>query len=210
MLLLLGISAQIANAGVCDQWFASSGVKVGKNCLSECAVISTDMGTFECPTACPEFCKSSVTTDFIFKISDLYPGLTSAERALAAQYPKESLKAFIEKDKAESICAEQFGGNRTNDESDACRHFVWAGLLHKNLGSDLAQKFLNAHEQQSGQPENEKAMDFANNRAGILVAEKLGKNKNFSDKNLVKEFEMALKRKEIIVINRNFKDWKMK
>ena len=129
---------------------------------------------------------------------------------LVAQFSKEALQAFLDKDKAESICAKQFGDNRTNDESDACRHFVWASLLRKSLGSDLAQKFLNAHEQQVGQPENEKAMDLANNRAGLLVAERLLKEKNFSEEKVVREFESALKRKEIIVINRKFKDWKMK
>jgi hypothetical protein len=120
--------------------------------MLECAVIPADMGTFDCPTACSDFCRESVGTDFIFKVSDLCRGLTNSERALVAQFPKEALQAFLDKDKAESICAKQFGDNRTNDESDACRHFVWASLMRKSLGSDLAQKFLNAHEQQSGQP----------------------------------------------------------
>lgn len=168
------------------------------------------MGTFDCRNACPEFCKESMATDFLFKLSDLYPGLNEAERALISTYPKEAVEVFKEKNSAETTCAEQFGDNRTNDESDACRHFVWASLLYKKIGSELSQKFLNAHEQQNGQPENEKAMDLANNRAGLLAAEKLVKANHFSPKNIIREFESAYRQGDIIVINRKFKDWKSK
>jgi hypothetical protein len=197
-----------ASADVCDKWFAASKVKPGKNCMLECAVIPVDMGTFDCSLACADFCKESAGTDFLFKISDLYPGLTGSERALAAKYPKEALRVYINKSKAESICAKQFGDNRTNDESDACRHFVWAGLLRRDLGTELAQKFLNGHEDQPGQPKNQKEMDLANNKVGLRVSEKLEKAGIFSEESLVRELEAALSRKELMVIDPKFKDWK--
>jgi hypothetical protein len=168
------------------------------------------MGTFDCPLACAEYCKESAGTDFLFKVSDLYPGLTASERALVAKYPKEALRVYMHKSTAESICAKQFGDNRTNDESDACRHFVWSALLRKNLGEELAQKFLNGHEEQPGQPKDQKAMDLSNNRAGMKTAERLEKSNSFSEENIIREFEGTLKRKELIVIDPKFKDWKAK
>ena len=62
-------SSTHAFADVCEKWFAASKLKVGKNCLLECAVLPVDMGTFDCPNACPNFCKESVGTDFVFKVS---------------------------------------------------------------------------------------------------------------------------------------------
>jgi hypothetical protein len=53
-------------------------------------------------------------------------------------------------------------------------------------------------------------MDLANNRAELLVAELLLKEKNFSEEKVIREFESALRRKELIVIDRKFKDWKAK
>lgn len=48
--------------------------------------------------------------------------------------------------------------------------FVWAALITKELGSQKATEFLNAHEDEDEQPLSEKEMDIANNNAGSEFA----------------------------------------
>ena len=194
---LLAFNAQ---ADICDDWFAKSKIKKDKNCLSRCVIRKVDMGTFVCRSVCNKLCDSKIAPEFLFNVSALYPGLTDLERALLAEYPKEALIVYQQKAKAESTCSDLFDSNETNDESDACRHYLWAAHLANKLGADMAQKFLNAHEQESHQPENEKGMDLANNRAGILLAEKLVRSKIFDDDKVVEGFKSALKNKELVVL----------
>ncbi len=42
--------------------------------------------------------------------------------------------------------------------SDAFRHYVWSGLLVRDVGEDSAREFLNAHEAARGQSASEKAI----------------------------------------------------
>ncbi len=140
----------------CDSWFKESHLKAGPGCLVACSPLSTEMSTFDCHENCSTYCKSFALTDFIFKVSDLYSGLTNSERALATQNPIDALKGYKDALTAENICSAKFGGSRTNDESDACRQFVWSGLMFSDIGSDLVSKILNAHEDYVGTPENEK------------------------------------------------------
>lgn len=70
---------------------------------------------------------------------------------------------------------------------DAFRHFVWAGLLMKELGKEMANEFLNAHEANPLQPEREKQMDQFNNNRGQLAAETLIRSKVWSLRNLEKK-----------------------
>lgn len=77
-----------------------------------------------------------------------------------------------------------------NDESDAYRHYIWAGLLTKELGTKKAKEFLVAHEADPGQEEDEKNMDLYNNDRGQLAAQLLIKESKWSLKNLE---TMALK-----------------
>ena len=99
-----------------------------------------------------------------------YPGLTSKEKALIDKFPKESMVAFIEKIRAEELSLRHFPIQKFNDEGDAFRLYMWAGLLIKELGSEMAQTFLDAHEENSLQSNEEKSMDLASNRGGILAA----------------------------------------
>lgn len=195
-----------ACADICDEWFKQSKIKSGaQDCLLQCAIHKVDMSTFMCHDACGVLCKKAMPVDFTFKLSSLYPGLTDAERALVSEFPKQAFQVYMAKYKAESVCQDLFGQNQTNDESDACRHFVWAGLNTKELGSKDAQKFLNAHEQEPTQPEKEKAMDLANNRAGVLIAEELIKNNKFSIEELIQRFQKTLDAGELIVLKARIK-----
>lgn len=190
-----------AKADICDTWFAKTKIKKDGNCLNKCVVAKVDLSNFVCKNSCDHLCSTKIPVAFVFSLSSLYPGLTDAERALVAQKPKYSLIAYQQKANAESSCSELFGTNSTNDESDACRHFLWASFLTYELGSDAAQEFLNAHEQEATQPEKEKAMDLANNRAGILYAEKIIKLKTYSVEQVIKGFNEALSNKDLIVLN---------
>lgn len=204
------LGSSTANADSCADWFAASKIKLGKDCLVKCVVAPVDMATFDCHNACSMLCSETVGTDFIFKLSELYPGLSDAERALVSTNPKAALRAYVAKGRAESFCAIQFVDNRTNDESDACRHFFWASFLRNDLGENLALKFLNAHEEHPSQPEPEKHMDIANNRLGLVAAERLIKKNGLSETALLKEFATALTQKKVIVLKPQAKDWKPK
>lgn len=83
---------------------------------------------------------------------------------------------------------------------NAMRHFIWAGLLTKELGSELAKIFLDAHEANPSQPADEKAMDLANNRAGILGAEKLIKQNTYTMDGLIELGKEELKNKNLSVL----------
>jgi hypothetical protein len=166
------ISKQI-RAQACEKWFSQANIKSGPTCLTSCALIPIDMSNFECPSKCPELCKSGQAESFVFKLTELYPGLTASERALAAKEPTKMLKSYQLSHTAEGICKQKFPTSATNDESDACRHFVWAGLLTHAFGRAFAEEVLFAHEQEPTQPGEERAMDLANNQRGISLTEEL-------------------------------------
>jgi hypothetical protein len=75
-------------------------------------------------------------------------------------------------------------------------------LLSKELGSDLAKKFLDAHEAGPNNGEEERAMDLANNREGLLTADRLRKNSQLSEDNLIKEAKLSLDQKRLIVLRK--------
>jgi len=61
-----------------------------------------------------------------------------------------------------------------NGPQDAYRHCVWSCLMTRALGSDAARAIGGIHEaanQRSGQPNDEKIMDDANNAAGRICGE---------------------------------------
>lgn len=189
-----------ARADVCDDWFAKSKIKKGETCLNNCVIHKVDLRTFGCHSICNKLCDIDLTPDFIFTLSSLYPGLTDSERALSSENPGEAYIVYTQKAKAESGCESLFGSNNINDESDACRHFLWAALLTRELGPDIAQKFLIAHEQEPTQPEKEKSMDLANNRVGMDFAKKLKNSNEFSVEIVLKGFSESLKKNELIIL----------
>ncbi|NBX76563.1 MAG: hypothetical protein EBQ92_08405 [Proteobacteria bacterium] len=184
----------------CRLWFDRSKIEAGSDCLTKCTVFKTDLSTFSCPERCSEFCESKSPVSKLLEKVAYYPGLTLEERKLISQYPKEALKAFLAKEKAESATMKQFKRDDEADESDAFRHFVWAGLLTKELGPEMAKKFLDAHESNQGSDNAERAMDLANNRAGLLAAERLQKNGSLTEDQIEKEALAALKDGTLIVL----------
>lgn len=157
----------------CVEWFRDSKIVSGsKNCALSCATLMTDMGTFICPDQCDELCRptkpDSIPSKFIF-----YPGLTKAEKELIVQNPKMSHTVFQLKGLAEDSTSRNFPDQNLNDESDAFRHFVWSGLLTKELGRQKAKEYLDAHESNPLQSTRERKMDTFNNERGQSAAENL-------------------------------------
>jgi hypothetical protein len=54
------------------------------------------------------------------------------------------------------------GNDSFDDETDAFRHFTWAGLMGKEIGSKLAKQFSDAHEANDGKSASS-VMDLNNN-----------------------------------------------
>ena len=66
----------------------------------------------------------------------------------------------------------------------------------------FAQMFLDAHENNIYQTETEKAMDLANNRAGLLESGRLEKQKKLNLKNLEKAALKHLREQKLIVLKK--------
>jgi hypothetical protein len=181
---------------ICKEWFKKTKIIISaKDCESKCTVAMVDMRTFHCHSQCTELCSDTTISKYIF-----YPGLTSKEKALIDKFPKESMIVFIEKMRAEESSLRHFPTQKFNDEGDAFRHSMWAGLLTKELGSEMAQTFLDAHEENSLQSNEEKAMDLANNRGGILAAQKLQKENKLELKNIENKALEDLRANKLIII----------
>lgn len=205
MLTYLVLSLLVANFALaeddCIDWFQRSKAKPGSpDCDMRCALNPTDMATFTCPSRCDDLCKPSSGSPKLQALV-FYPGLTDEERSLVSINPKEALVVFKQKNRAEAATDKYFPGGRFNDESDAFRHFVWAGLLVKELGAERAQLYLDAHEKNPSQPPNERAMDLANNRGGILAAQKLLKLGQLNQTEIEKVGLEALRKKELVVLS---------
>lgn len=184
----------------CSVWFTKANLKSDPSCLIKCAALKTDMSTFMCPERCTEFCAKDSLADRLLGKAAYYPGLTAEERKLISKYPKEALKVFLAKQKAEALTAKRFKRDAEGDESDAFRHFVWAGLLDKELGPDMAKIFLDAHEAGQSEDKAERAMDLANNRAGLLAAERLRKNGTLDEAPIENEALNALNDGTLIIL----------
>ncbi len=204
-LIFLLLSFSAFSEDICQNWFQSGKIKqTSKNCLIECASLSTDMSTFHCPNECDYFCQSPLKEKLLFKYV-YYPALTKSEKALIAKYPQKAYLVYQQKIIAEGRTDLYFPKGFVNDESDAFRHFLWASLLTKELGADMAQKFLDAHENNSYQSEEEKAMDLANNRAGLLEAKRLQESKGLSLTEIEKSALKYLREQKLIILNKRLK-----
>jgi hypothetical protein len=167
---------------VCKSWFAEQNDPTHpESCLLKCQeAFDVSMGSFQCLNQCEALCEDFIGQDRILLAKILYyPGLTKAERILVTSEPKKALVVFIQKTRAEFSSRKYFTEIGSDDESDAFRHFLWAGLLTKELGEEEAKRFLDAHEQNPAQAEAERGMDLSNNRAGILAANKLIRESKF-------------------------------
>ena len=190
----------------CQSWFERKGVEKGtEDCLIECSMLETDMGTFHCPEKCNKLCKKKLNDQIYLIFSKVYPTLTQTEKDLVAKYPKKMLIAYKIYWEAENLCLTLFERSKTNDESDACRHFVGATLLYKKFGQKFSEKILEAHEQNLKQLPEEKLMDMANNNLGLTVASDLQKKNKLNKEQILRSFQKNIKEGKLIVIKEGAK-----
>ena len=134
LILILTTQLQAYPDEICVEWFDKQKIdKTSKDCESNCSIAMIDMRTFNCHSQCAELCSKDSISKYVF-----YPGLTAKEKALIDKYPKEALIVFIQKMRAEESSMKMFPTQKFNDEGDAFRHYIWAGFLVKELGSEKA------------------------------------------------------------------------
>lgn len=119
---------------------------------------------------------------------------------MVAKYPEDATKVFQQMILAEKRTGKYFPKGLIDDESDAFRHFTWACLLAKEVGVDQAQKFLDAHEANPRQTQEAKAMDLANNRAGLLEAQRLQQQGKLDLEHVEESALEHLKYKKLIIL----------
>jgi hypothetical protein len=203
VVVVLGANAPLGASvsDVCLEWFAKAKIVPDEKCEWKCASTRVNMGTFDCGAFCDELCRLAKNRVTVTSAPGYMPYLNSEEVKLVAKYPKQSWVVYQQKLLSEAATNRRFGRNDPDDESDAFRHFVWAALLARELGPDLAKTFLDAHEATEDTGSAARAMDLANNRAGLLAAEMLRKKNILSDSEIEREAMLALKKKTLVVIS---------
>jgi hypothetical protein len=130
--------------------------------------------------------------------------LTPAEKTFIENHPIEALNAYAQSRRAILATWKNFGRNSDGDESDAFRHFVWAGLLTQQLGNSLASDFLAAHEQILSNAKQidrmSSEMDRWNNDEGIKIAKAILAKGEFSLARVEKEARDAIAQGRLKVI----------
>jgi len=122
-----------------------------------------DMGTFACTDECEDLCSKSIADHILVYV----PRLTEGDKVSSGKMPMEAIRVFAAKQEVDRLTDRIFQKKNKNDESDAFRHFVWSTLIAKSIGIEKAKVFLDAHEEDSTQTQNEKQMDLENNRQGL-------------------------------------------
>ncbi len=185
----------------CVDWFNRAKIAIdSKDCELRCATLMTDMGTFICPNQCDELCKPKEKESLLSKLV-VYPGLTQLGKELVVKNPKQAYLVYQLKGRAEDATSRNFPNQDLNDESDAFRHFVWSGLLTKELGRQKAKEYLDTHEANPLQSLREKQMDTFNNERGQLAAESLLKNNKWNEKHLESKAIEELQNNKLDVIS---------
>jgi hypothetical protein len=133
MLFAMATFSIVAIGADCKAWFKKSKIKSGPKCFDECVIHEVGLGTFTCSDQCKSLCGEPQTFsgNILKGIVQLYPSLTKAERAFAEREPSKALKAWSLSRDAEKACKTIIPTRNTNDESDACRHFVWARAFYE-------------------------------------------------------------------------------
>lgn len=196
ILAIITFISSIAWANACDQWFLKLKITTHENCLDKCVVAMTDMSSFGCPSQCDSLCKKVTTADDETDQLNYY-GLTNDEVKFCTENKTTCLKAYKLSWDTEKICLSVYPQSLTNDESDACRHYVWSNLLSRDIGLKDAETILNAHENNPKEPADEKAMDLANNRLGLIDFQK---NKKITDIEIINSFKQNLKNKSLVIL----------
>ena len=200
MALILSSSFSSALAGSCEDWFKELKIKSKKDCELICLSAKVDMATFTCHNRCEPLCEAW-TEEQPYTLLDLYPGLNDEEKKLCNSEKANCVQAYLLSWEAEALCHKLYKKSLTDDESDACRHYVWARIMSADINSEFAEKVLTAHEAEPGEPQNQRAMDLANNRLALSrsATDKVKKISKSRDE-IIEEFKKSLKDKELVIL----------
>lgn len=136
----------------------------------------------------------NVASDYVKKKNKQQ--LTETEKNLVVKYPYDAVKIGDAMSEAYLKTNSIFGSSpKHNTSADAFRHFLWSGLSANKVGPGLATKFLEAHEDFSTNPPQEKSMDLHNNKQGIDYFKNY--NGNSFEEDLVKEGLLKIKNGEL-------------
>lgn len=178
-------------------------LKLNDSCSINCNALNVDMSNFNCSEFCDKYCNQNYNAETsLIRISELYPGLTGAEKKLVDKNPQQAIKAYLLSWKAEKVCKTIYFKSDTNNESDACRHFMWAALLNLNFGMKISNDYLDAHESNLDQSESERSMDLANNRRGLIISNEMIKQKKIKDEDFLNQFKEDLKNNKLIILKK--------
>jgi hypothetical protein len=148
-------------AADCNKWFIHWKLKPGPSCIDLCQNrgIGGKPEDMECAAQCRKLCDKALPDKPFYSGKTLaaagvyYPGLNPTEKELIKENPMEAFKVFLQKNTAESETSHYFPKGGFNDESDAFRHYIWAGLLTDKLGAERAKIYLDAHENDPAEPQ---------------------------------------------------------
>lgn len=188
---------------ICAAWFKSLNIVVSSGCESYCSIAKTDLRTFVCKSKCNSLCNEFVPSNL--SLSVLNPVLNISEQALAKKFPIDSLTAYKLSFNAESLCGEIFYQSLSDDESDACRHYMWTYLMAQKINSSFAKRVLSAHENEPLQLKSSKEMDEFNNLKAINFFKTSPKLDELS---LKKQFLMDLNSGSLRINKPNPKNWR--
>lgn len=216
IIIAILLIADLSYAG-CNDWFNEQKLKLNSDtCLSKCLVADVDMSTFSCRTKCESLCHPIVQKKNVVKknkakvindnSSSLYPGLNEAEKKLVALHFEVAVNVGIQKFKAEHIADKLFSYGSIDGENDAARHFMWSALMAREIGTELATQFLDAHEKNPNQKPEQRAMDLANNREGLLAFERLKSKTKVTDEDIIQEFQNRFDGKNLSILKPQKKD----
>jgi len=184
---------------VCINWFNKLQIRKDDSCLMNCSIAPVNMQTFNCTSQCKNLCNQEI--EAINKIA-YYVGFTVEEIKYSTKNPEKAFKAYEMQKLANSMTKQIFKRNLNGDESDAFRHFVWAGLLAKEISIEDAKIILMAHEYGQDLDSVNRKMDIFNNEKGLKEAEELLNKKQLNKESIEQEAIKAIKNNELNVINK--------
>ncbi len=87
------------SADNCESWFAKSKLQIdSKGCELKCSILPVDMGTFDCPNRCKDFCQAKKTTPC--KIATLWSNKIKNIRPPQWPYSNENTSEMNEQEQA--------------------------------------------------------------------------------------------------------------
>ncbi len=202
-IIFIAFNLTFETAWACQDWFDSLKIKDKKNCESICRTSETDMSSFLCPNKCDLFCKR--LNKIPIAPDPFYYGLTDAEVSFCEKNKFTCIKAYQLSWSVEKSCLSIYKRSNTDDESDACRHYMWAFVMAQDFGLENSKKILDAHESNPKQSAQEKEMDDFNNDVSLEDFKKT-KDKKLSESEILEKFKERISTHKLKVLKPKYSE----